>query len=142
MTGQAHTPQTILGFDFGTARIGVAVGNTLTANAQPLQVIRVRPQSGQGRAQQLDAAHALLQEWQASCFVVGCPRHANGEVHETAQQAMKFARQLSARSGKTAHFVDETLSSAAVGEQRGRDGSDDAQAAAIILQQYFHEIGR
>jgi putative transcription antitermination factor YqgF len=118
------------------------VGNTLTASAQALQVIRARAQSGNVRAQQLDLAQALLNEWQASCFVVGCPRHASGEIHETAQQAMKFARQLSARSGKTAHFVDETLSSKAVAEQRGRDGSDDAQAAAIILQQYFHETGR
>ncbi len=142
MSGQVHSPQTILGFDFGTARIGVAVGNTLTASAQPMQVIRVRGQSGNVRAQQLEAALGLLNEWQASCFVVGCPRHANGDVHETAQQAMKFARQLSARSGKQAHLVDETLSSVAVAEQRARDGSDDAQAAAIILQQYFHEIGR
>ncbi len=142
MTVPGQAAKTLLGFDFGTARIGVAVGNTLTCSAQPLQVIRVKAHSGSARSQQIALAHQLLREWEAAAFVVGCPKHANGDVHETAQQAMRFARQLTAVSGKPAHLVDETFSSVAVAGQRSRDGSDDAQAAAVILQQYFDEIAR
>ncbi len=130
---------TLLGFDFGARRIGVAVGETSTRIASPLGAI-VGPANGL----RLRAIDALVHEWKPAAFVVGRPRHADGAEHAVAKLAEKFARRLAARYCLQVRFVDETLTSAVAESQlRGsrtrarREGDVDALAAALILQSFL-----
>lgn len=132
---------TLLGFDFGEKRLGVAVGETATRLAHPVATI-----AGEATAARLDAVARLVAEWRPAGFVVGLPRHADGAEHEVARLAAKFARRLEARFGVPVAFVDETLTSADA-EMRLREagagarprGGLDALAAALILQSYLDE---
>ena len=130
---------TLIGFDFGSRRIGVAVGETATRIASPLTAI-----DAPANEARFDAIGRIVAEWRPAGFVVGRPKHEDGSEHEVARLAEKFARRLEARYGLPVAFVDETLSSAtaeaSLRETRTRPGkkSDvDALAAAIILQSYL-----
>lgn len=135
---------TILGFDFGTRRIGVAVGETATGIATPLTAI-----AEQSNAQRFRRIDALVDEWHPAAFVVGQPRHADGSPHAVAALATKFARRLHARYRREVMLVDETLSSASAESsltqsrtRAARGGEVDALAATIILQSYLEEPQR
>jgi putative Holliday junction resolvase len=124
--------ETILGFDFGLKRIGVAVGNTLLRQAQPLTVITAATNDAK-----FAAISGLMKEWQPGRCVVGLPSHPDGAEHEMSVRCRRFANQLNGRFGVAAILVDERYSSAVIPQQRGE--VIDAEAAAIILQQYFNE---
>ena len=130
MTTQALTQ--LLAFDFGLKRIGVAVGNTFLKHAQPLVVI-----SAESNQDKFDAIALLLKEWQVSHCVVGLPSHPDGAEHEMSARCRRFAHQLEGRFGVTTSLVDERYTSAVIPAKRGE--VIDAQAAALILQQYFDE---
>jgi putative Holliday junction resolvase len=123
---------TILGFDFGLKRIGVAVGNTILRQAQPLAII-----SAETNDAKFAAVAELLREWQPSLCVVGLPSHPDGAPHEMTQRCRRFANQLQGRYGVATALVDERYSSAVLAKRQGERIDD--QAAAIILQQYFDE---
>lgn len=130
---------TLLGFDFGEKRIGVAVGETATRLAHPVAAIAVAATEAR-----LVAIARLVAEWHPAGFVVGQPRHADGTEHPVARLAARFARRLEARFGLPVAFVDETLTSAEaaarIREAGGRSaarGDLDAHAAAVILQSYL-----
>lgn len=139
-------PQTLLGFDFGTLRIGVSVGNTILGTADPLAVIPAEPV-----AARWSAIARLIQQWQPQRLVVGRPvHHRDGEGDdaapppELAARCERFARQLAGRFALPVELVDEGWSSieagAAIAARRDRDAAgapDDAEAAAIILRQYL-----
>ena len=78
---------TILAFDFGTRRIGVAMGNTLTRTAHPLTTLATSR-----AAQRLDGIAALIEEWCPAQLVVGLPVHADGTPHAMTARAQRFAR--------------------------------------------------
>jgi putative holliday junction resolvase len=124
--------ETVLGFDFGLKRIGVAVGNTLIKQAQPLTVIAAATNDVK-----FSAIEALIREWQPARCVVGLPSHPDGAEHEMTIRCRRFANQLNGRFGVATVLVDERYSSAVISQQRGE--LIDAQAAAIILQQYFND---
>jgi putative Holliday junction resolvase len=124
--------ETILGFDFGLKRIGVAVGNTVIRQAQPLATIEKATNDAK-----FAAIATLVAEWQPARCVVGLPRHPDGAEHEMTLRCRRFANQLHGRFGVTTVLVDERYSSAVIPRQRG--DLIDAQAAAIILQQYFDD---
>jgi putative Holliday junction resolvase len=124
--------QTILGFDFGLKRIGVAVGNTALKQAQALTVINAATNEDK-----FAAITTLIEEWKPACCVVGLPRHPDGTEHEMTVRCRRFANQLHGRFGVATVLVDERYSSAVIPHKRG--DMIDAQAAAIILQQYFDE---
>lgn len=124
--------ETVLGFDFGLKRIGIAVGNTVIRQAQPLTVISAATNDGK-----FSAIEALMTQWQPALCVVGLPRHPDGAEHEMTVRCRRFANQLQGRFGVATALVDERYSSAVIPTQRGE--LIDAQAAAIILQQYFDE---
>ena len=135
---------TLLGFDFGEKRLGVAVGESETRLAHPVAVI-----AEEATGPRFAAIERLVAEWRPAGFVVGLPRHADGGEHEVARLAGKFARRLNARFGLPVAFVDETLTSAEAGarlrEAGGRAkarGELDAHAAAVILQSYLDDINR
>lgn len=115
----------LLAFDFGTRRVGVAVGNSVTRDARPLAIIDAQGDARWGRIE------ALVAEWQPAELVVGIPRHPDGAAHEMTARCEKFARQLEGRYRLPVARVDERYSSTAV-----QGGRDDA-AAAVILQQYL-----
>lgn len=122
--------ETVLGFDFGLKRIGVAVGNTLLKQAQPLTIISAATNDGK-----FAEIAELIQEWKPALCIVGLPSHPDGAEHEMTVRCRRFANQLHGRFDVATVLVDERYSSAVISQQRG-DLIDD-QAAAIILQQYF-----
>ncbi len=121
---------TVIAFDFGLKRIGVAVGNTLLKQATPLALIDEPTNDGKFRA-----IGALLGEWQPDMVVVGLPLHPDGAEHEMTLRCRRFANQLHGRYGLPAVLVDERYTSAVLDARRGEH--IDSDAAALILQQYF-----
>ncbi|MDP3843846.1 MAG: Holliday junction resolvase RuvX [Oxalobacteraceae bacterium] len=124
--------ETVLAFDFGLKRIGVAVGNTLLRQAQPLAVIAAAT-----NAAKFAAIATVLKEWQPSRCVVGLPLHPDGAEHEMTVRCRRFANQLHGRFALETALVDERYSSAVLEAKRGE--LIDSRSAAIILQQYFDE---
>ncbi|MET0321174.1 MAG: Holliday junction resolvase RuvX [Duganella sp.] len=121
---------TIFAFDFGVKRIGMAMGNTMIRQAQPLKVIHAID-----NATRFAEIAALLDEWKPNLLVVGLPMHPDGAEHEMTARARKFANQLHGRFNLPVELVDERYSSAVLSAKRGEVIDD--RAAAIILQQYF-----
>ena len=132
---------TILGFDFGEKRIGVAVGETATGIATALRTIESAVNDAR-----FAAIEALVREWKPVMLVVGRPSHEDGSEHAIGRLAEKFARRLQARHGLPVALVDEALSSASAeadfreARTRERRAADiDALAARIILQSYLDD---
>ena len=121
--------KTILAFDFGEKRIGVAVGNTITKTAEALKIIQEKNQD-----EKFKAIDALIQEWQPKLLVVGLPTHPDGAEHEMTLKAKRFGNQLHGRFQKEVVWVDERYTSVSV-----QDGHD-ALAAQLILQQYLDTL--
>jgi putative Holliday junction resolvase len=134
----------LLGFDFGTRFVGVAIGNTLTAEARPLAVIEHR-----SNEQLFSAIARLLVDWEPAGLIVGVPRHPDGTAHEMTARAERFARQLEGRFGRNVYRVDERYSSVeadglaraeALARPARSPSRNDAQAASVILRQYLAAI--
>ena len=121
--------QTILAFDFGEKRIGVAVGNTITKTSEPLKIIQEKNQDDKFKA-----IEQIINEWQPRILVVGLPTHPDGAEHEMTQKAKRFGNQLKGRFQKEVIWVDERYTSVSV------EGGNDALAAQLILQQYLNEM--
>lgn len=126
---QALSDELVLAFDFGTQRLGVAVGNGVTRKARPLAVVA---DVGDVRWRRIGE---LIASWQPARLVVGIPRHPDGAAHELTSRCERFARQLEGRFRLPVARVDERYSSAVVA------GGRDDEAAAVILQQWFDEAG-
>jgi putative holliday junction resolvase len=125
--------QSFLSFDFGTKRTGVATGNRLTKSAAPLETIHIAVVDAR-----FSAIEKIVKEWQPDAIVVGIPRHPDGVAHEMTERCQKFARQLHGRFHLPVYEVDERYSSV---EAAARGAKDlDAEAAAIILEQFFSEM--
>ena len=107
MSATPDSAITVLGFDFGTKHIGVAIGQTVTGTARPLQII-TSPHQGKHHWK---AIAELVNEWQPQAFVVGMPYNMDGSDTETTDAARRFANQLRGRFGRPVHEVDERLSS-------------------------------
>jgi putative holliday junction resolvase len=133
---------TLLAFDYGEKRIGVAVGNTLTRQARALLVLENR-----NREYRFETVGKLIDEWQPNAVVVGLPLHPDGTPHEMTQQAKRFGNQLNGRFNVPVSWVDERYSSVdakaelkasgARTNARGRYDEIDAEAARVILQQFL-----
>ena len=140
-----HHPRTgtVLAFDFGTKRTGVAVGDFETRLAHPLTTITATD----NRAR-FAAIERLIAEWRPLLVVVGMPSHADGTEHPVGTLARRFAQRLQGRFGVRAELVDERLTSnEAEGLLRasGARGTRlkaglDAVAAQRILESYFEHI--
>ena len=138
------TNATVLAFDFGTHRIGVAVGNTLIRFAQPLVTI-----AGDSETTTMAAIAALVNEWQPRELVVGLPLHADGSPHAMTERARRFARELGERFGLPVALIDERWTTQVAQDRlnrnrAGRSGRAhrDEIAAQVILQAYFDEHQR
>ncbi|QLG88535.1 Holliday junction resolvase RuvX [Chitinibacter bivalviorum] len=133
---------TILGFDFGEVRIGVAMGSTELGIAHPLETIAFEEND-----KKFARIEALIKEWQPSALIVGLPTHLDGTEHEMTRLARKFANRLTGRFNLPVHLVDERLSSAGATQAlnevglRGRKQKPalDQVAAMQILQSYLDQ---
>ena len=125
---------TLLAFDYGEKRIGVALGNTVSRSARALETIPNR--SVDFRFAQISR---LVGEWQPVGFVVGMPVHPDGEEQPMIKLAKRFGNQLHGRYGLPVTWVDERYSSIAAQDAGASDDVLDAEAARIILQQFFDE---
>ncbi|MEX2367738.1 MAG: Holliday junction resolvase RuvX [Pseudohongiellaceae bacterium] len=103
MNQPAHT---YLGFDFGTRKIGVAVGQTITGTASPLPEIKCH--KGKPDWQLIEKLCAV---WKPDGFVVGLPYNMDGSESEMSRRARKFVNQLQGRINLPCYTVDERLSS-------------------------------
>ncbi len=135
---------TLLGFDYGERRIGIAVGQRLTATARPLETIgQVAGKPDWARIGQ------LIEQWQPDLLVVGLPLGMEGDEHELSRAARRFANRLNGRFHLPVELVDERLTSIEAerivaeqrrGGQRRRKGAKlaiDAIAAQLILETYL-----
>jgi putative Holliday junction resolvase len=127
----ARQPQSFLAFDYGQKRTGVASGNRLLGTGQPLTTVKA-----EGDARFVPIAK-LIKEWQPDALVVGVPFHPDGAEHENTRLARRFGRQLHGRFGLPVFEVDERYSTTEVLASGAKDS--DAAAAALLLEQYFHE---
>jgi putative Holliday junction resolvase len=141
------TAETCLGFDYGTVRIGVAVGQTLTGTATALVTLN----NVNGKPD-WDAITALIEEWRPTTLVVGLPLNDDGSAHNTSKAAQRFGNQLHGRYNLPVFTMDERLSSVEAermladrkGKKRGSEkhkGETDKLAAKLILESWFSTQG-
>ncbi|WP_375162900.1 Holliday junction resolvase RuvX [Pseudomonas sp. LS44] len=132
----------LLGFDYGSKQIGVAVGQAITGQARELCVLKA--QNGVPDWQKVEA---LIREWQPDALVVGLPLNMDGTPSEMSERAEKFARRLHGRFSLPVHTHDERLTTyeakgqrLAQGQRSGyRDNPVDALAAALLLQGWLEQ---
>ncbi|SBT05771.1 Holliday junction resolvase [Candidatus Accumulibacter aalborgensis] len=135
---------TVLAFDFGERRIGVAVGEWQLLQAHALTTIH-----GDGNNQRFSAIAALIDEWRPASLVVGQPTSLDGTAHAMTARCQRFANQLRGRFGLLVEYAEERLSSyeaqdrllAAGHNTRSARGYLDAVAAQLILQSHFDRAG-
>jgi conserved hypothetical protein TIGR00250 len=132
-----------LAFDFGTRRIGVAVGDSLTRSARPL------PAVAHHAAPDWKAIQTLLRDWRPGACIVGLPLDLDGNDQTITSQARQFAAELRHRFGVPVHLADERLTSRAADDllrasradgshpRRLRKGERDGMAARLILEQWL-----
>jgi putative Holliday junction resolvase len=143
MPDEKPRPQgTLLAFDFGHRRIGVAVGQTLTGSANALTVVAVAAKPD------WQTISGIINEWKPVALVVGLPLAEDGGETDISKDARRFARQLEGRFGIHVWFEDERLTSfsaeqrfvnarARGGMRRKEAALKDAMAAQIILENWL-----
>lgn len=132
--------QTLLGFDYGTKRIGVAVGQDITRSVTPLTTLH-----SQNNKPDWDAIGKLITEWQPDRLVLGLPLHLDGSSQALTERVQRFGNQLKGRYNLPVEMVDERLTSheaeTELANRRGKTAKADidALAAALILQSWLDQ---
>ena len=132
--------KTVLGFDYGTKSIGVAVGQEVTGSASPL--LSLKAVDG---IPNWDEIGKLIKEWQPDLVVVGLPLNMDGTEQEMTQRARKFANRINGRFGVNIATQDERLTTADAKERLFElggfksltKGQVDAVSAVLIIESYF-----
>lgn len=130
---------TLLGFDYGTYKIGIAVGQTITSTATALTTL-----SNVSQRPDWDGISDLIQEWQPEMLIVGHPFQMDDQEAEVADRAKRFARQLHGRYQLRVEMADERLTSREAWTQLGREahkdiGKVDSFAAKLILETWLND---
>lgn len=140
----APISQSVMGFDFGLKRIGVAVGDTRIGIAHAIDTIHA-----ESNADRMNAVDVLVKEWQPALLVIGEPTYENAvDPHPVAHLARKFGNRLKERHRLPVAYVNEFLSSQEASSQLAEQGIKgraqktqlDAVAAQVILQSYFDTL--
>lgn len=126
---------TVLAFDYGEKKIGVALGNFITREARALTILPNITVEGR-----FEAVAALIQEWYPVQLIVGMPVNPEGGEQPSMKLARRFGNQLNGRFDLPVEWVDERYTSRAASMAGARRGELDAEAARIILQQYFDQF--
>ena len=133
-----------MSFDYGTEKIGIAIGQSISSTAEPLTIIRAK--DGIPNWSQITS---LIESWRPNFFVVGLPYNLDGSDSKLLQRALKFAQRLNGRFNIPTFGIDERLSSKAATEKfktgnpknSVRNEIDDI-AAQIILETWFSEYNK
>jgi putative holliday junction resolvase len=136
------TPKILIGFDFGMKRIGVAVGQTITQTARPLDTIQAKD-----GVPNWNAVTNLIKKWLPDALVVGIPLNMDGTDQSISHHARQFAQHLREHFSLPVHEIDERLTTkdarerlfAQGGFKALQDGQVDRVAAQLILQNWFVE---
>lgn len=131
------SPGTLLCFDYGEKRIGVAVGQPVTGTATALEIVPVR----HGRPD-WERIAALVRDWRPQALVVGLPLNLDGTSQPVTAAADRFARRLQGRFGVPVHRADERLTTVEARRQVTAPGKVDAEAARIILESWLAQPSR
>ncbi|WP_372871062.1 Holliday junction resolvase RuvX [Shewanella sp.] len=131
---------TVMGFDFGTKSIGIAVGQSITGSANPLTSVKA-----QDGIPNWDDIGKLINEWKPDLLVIGLPLNMDGTEQEMTQRARKFANRLNGRFGVKIATQDERLTTADAkarlfelgGFKALTKGQVDAVSAVLIVESYF-----
>lgn len=137
-------PLAALSFDFGTQRIGVAFGQSISGTARPVCVLKAND-----GIPDWEQVGSVIAEWSPDVLVIGLPYNLDGTESELLKRAVKFGNRLNGRFHKPCYGMDERLSSRAAIEQvmeesgsmTKKSGIDDI-AAQIILENWFSEFKR
>lgn len=138
--------RTVMGFDFGYRRIGVAVGQTITGTARPLSIILAK----EGIPTEWHQLDNMIAEWLPNILVVGLPLNMDGTEQDVTQGAKNFATMLAQRYQKPVETFDERLSTREarqrIFESDGYKGLQNKRvdniAAQIIVESWLMERGR
>lgn len=126
----------VLGFDFGTKRIGVAYGQTISETTKPLKELKA--QNGIPLWQEIADLIAL---WQPNCLLVGLPLNMDGSENDQCLRAKKFAKRLHGRFGLPCYLWDERLTSKSIKQsmpqKNYREQPIDSLAACAIIESWF-----
>lgn len=141
---------TLLGFDYGTTKIGIAVGQRVSGTATPLTTVRNR-----GQKPDWQRIEALIRDWRPEALVLGLPERMGDDTADWTERVHRFGRQLEGRFGLTVHLVDECLTTIeaerdiAAAARAGADPAQgrriaagdlvDAYAAKLILETWLNE---
>jgi len=134
MPKEMTRPITVMAFDYGTRRVGVAVGNSVTQAGQALKTI-----AAPNADVLFQDIEGLIKEWQPDQLVVGRPVHPDGAEHEMTAKATRFGNQLYGRLNLPVNWVDERYTSAILENDPKMRDNLDAHSAVLILEQYFAE---
>jgi len=128
---------TVLAFDFGTHRFGVAVGQSISKTASILDEIPAN-----NGIPNWEMIEKLLSTWQPDCFLTGLPLNMDGTENPMCQRARKFSQRLHGRYGKPSYLWDERLSSRSAKEESPSDNykqnAVDSLAAQYIAESWFY----
>lgn len=126
--------QTLLCFDYGAKRIGTAVGQTVTATATALEIIKVV-----NKKPNWEKIEHLIGEWRPDKLIVGHPFTLEGDRQEMTDAAEKFGRQLEGRFKLPVELIEEQLSSYEARRELKSTRNLDAVAARLILETWLSE---
>lgn len=143
-------PSTVIGFDWGTQKIGVAVGQAITNTAQPLD-----PMKSNDGVPDWNQVAKLIEQWQPDALVVGRPLHMDGTETDTTRRTKKFANRLEGRFQLPVFMMDERLTTFAARQELKEQIEDrswpkkfkqhgfiDSVAAALIVESWFQSHGQ
>ena len=134
MPKEMTRPITVMAFDYGTRRVGVAVGNSVTQAGQALKTI-----AAPNADVLFQDIEGLIKEWQPDQLVVGRPVHPDGAEHEMTAKTIRFGNQLHGRLQLPVNWVDERYTSVILENDPKMRDNLDAHSAVLILEQYFAE---
>lgn len=134
--------RTLLGFDFGTKSIGVAIGQEVTGTASPLEALPARD-----GIPNWDSIEALYQQWAPQLVVVGLPLNMDGTKQQVTFAAQKFANRLHAKFKVPVQTIDERLTTVDAksrlfelgGYKKLSKGKVDSVSACLIIESYFEQ---
>lgn len=132
--------ESVIGFDFGTQSIGVAIGNPITGSATPLSALKARD-----GVPNWDTLEQVIKEWQPQRLIVGLPLNMDGSEQPITQRARKFGNRLHGRFGLPVDFQDERLTTvdarADLFEHGGykalQKGAIDSGSAVVIIESWY-----
>ena len=141
-TPSQTSPQIVMGFDFGTQKMGMACGNSLSSTAQPLAIFPMRD-----GIPDWDKLEKLIAQWQPNTCVVGLPLNMDDSESELSARARKFARRLRHRLNIPVWMVDERLTTREARNSllsyqqqgHGKKTNADSLAATMLIESWFRE---